>query len=90
MGHTLDLFWNVHKSHHQFYNPSPFSVIAEDYIDQIIGASPLLFIPAIVPINIDLLFFQVRFPIWNFIIDIFLILVCDIFLWLWCLSSLGS
>ncbi len=60
MGHTYDLLWNVHKSHHQFYNPTPFSVIAEDYLDQIVGASPLFLIPLIVPINIDLLFFQVR------------------------------
>ncbi|CAF1130883.1 unnamed protein product [Adineta steineri] len=58
IGHTTNLFWNIHKSHHQFYNPSPFSVIAEDYIDQIIGSSPLLLIPIFVPINIDLLFFQ--------------------------------
>jgi lathosterol oxidase len=60
MGHTIDLFWNIHKSHHQFYNPTPFSVIAEDYIDQVVGASPLFILPLIVPINIDLLFFQVR------------------------------
>jgi lathosterol oxidase len=60
IGHSYDLFWNIHKSHHQFYNPTPFSVIAEDYIDQIIGASPLIILPAIVPINIDLLFFQVN------------------------------
>ncbi|CAF1089303.1 unnamed protein product [Rotaria sordida] len=58
MGHTIDMLWNVHKSHHQFYNPTPFAVIAEDYVDQIVGASPLVFIPALVPINMDLLFFQ--------------------------------
>ena len=61
LGHKIDQLWNVHKSHHQFFNPSPFSVIAEDYIDQIIGASPLLVLPILVPINIDLLFFQVSF-----------------------------
>ena len=60
LGHTFDVFWNIHKSHHQFYNPTPFAVIAEDYIDQIVGASPLFLLPVIVPINIDLLFFQVR------------------------------
>jgi lathosterol oxidase len=60
MGHKFDILWNVHKSHHQFFNPTPFSVIAEDYIDQIVGASPLILLPLLVPINIDLLFFQVR------------------------------
>lgn len=58
-GHQYDYLWNYHKSHHQFYNPTPFSVIAEDYIDQIIGASPLFLLPVFLPINIDLLFFQV-------------------------------
>jgi lathosterol oxidase len=67
MGHTLNLFWNVHKCHHQFFNPTPFSVIAEDYIDQIIGASPLIILPFLVPINIDLLFFQVTILIFYFI-----------------------
>jgi lathosterol oxidase len=44
-----------------FFNPTPFAVIAEDYIDQIVGASPLILIPMIIPINMDLLFFQVCF-----------------------------
>ncbi len=61
MGHQLDYLWNIHKSHHQFFNPTPFAVIAEDYIDQIIGASPLIVIPILIPINMDLLFFQVRY-----------------------------
>ncbi|CAF1334026.1 unnamed protein product [Rotaria magnacalcarata] len=61
MGHTIDILWKVHKSHHQFYNPTPFAVIAEDYVDQIVGALPLVFIPALIPINMDLLFFQFAF-----------------------------
>ena len=93
MGHTIEICWNVHKSHHQFYNPTPFAVIAEDYIDQIIGASPLILLPAIVPINIDLLFFQVKILL--FLNDkhefVFVLnkIVCYILLWLWRLSSLG-
>lgn len=59
-GHIYRSLWKYHRSHHQFYNPSPFSVIAEDYLDQIVGASPLFLLPLVVPINIDLLFFQVR------------------------------
>ena len=59
LGHCYRSLWKYHKSHHQFYNPTPFSVIAEDYLDQIIGASPLFIVPVVVPINIDLLFFQV-------------------------------
>ena len=90
LGHTIDAFWNVHKFHHQFYNPTPFAVIAEDYIDQIIGASPLFVLPAIVPINIDLFFFQVNilFSQCKHIAFLFL-LVRNLFLWLWHLSSLG-
>ena len=61
MTHEYSFLWNIHKSHHQFYNPTPFSVIAEDYIDQIIGSSPLFLLPLIIPINIDLLFFQVKY-----------------------------
>jgi len=61
MTHKYDFLWKIHKSHHQFFNPTPFSVIAEDYIDQIVGSSPLFILPLIFPINVDLLFFQVKF-----------------------------
>ncbi|CAF4055208.1 unnamed protein product [Rotaria sp. Silwood2] len=60
MGYTIDVLWDVHKFHHQFYNPTPFAVIADEYFDQLVRASPLLLLPAIMPINMDLLFFQVR------------------------------
>lgn len=60
MGHTIDACWNIHKSHHQFYNPTPFAVIADEYVDQFVRALPLVIIPALIPTNMDLLFFQVR------------------------------
>jgi len=58
MGHTTETFWNVHKSHHRFYNPSPFAVIADDWFDQLARALPLLVFPIIMPINMDLIFLE--------------------------------
>ena len=58
LGHTDIKFWRHHKHHHVFHNPSPFSVIADEPVDQIFRASPLLLIPIIMPINMDLLFIQ--------------------------------
>ncbi|CAF4850244.1 unnamed protein product, partial [Rotaria socialis] len=46
------------KSHHQFFNPTPFAVIADEYLDQFVRALPLLILPALIPVNMDLLFFQ--------------------------------
>ena len=40
----------------QFYNPSPFAVIADEYLDQFVRASPLLWLPCLMPINMDMLF----------------------------------
>ncbi len=42
----------------QFYNPSPFSVIADEWADQIVRTLPLLLIPMALPTNMDLLFTQ--------------------------------
>lgn len=61
LGHTIESLWSVHKYHHQFFNPTPFAVIADEYLDQLVRASPLLFLPAMMPLNMDLLFFQVSF-----------------------------
>ena len=57
LGHTRAFWWRQHKHHHVFFNPSPFAVIADDYVDQLIRSAPLLFIPLLMPINMDLLFF---------------------------------
>jgi len=58
LGHTTKRGWEQHKYHHHFYNPSPFAVIADEYIDQFVRALPLLLFPLIAPVNIDVLFFE--------------------------------
>jgi len=56
LGHTRAFWWSQHKPHHAFANPSPFAVIADDHLDQLIRSAPLLVIPLCMPINMDLLF----------------------------------
>jgi Delta7-sterol 5-desaturase len=56
LGHITRLGWKEHKAHHVFHNPSPFAVIADDAVDQLIRATPMLLFPLIMPINMDLLF----------------------------------
>jgi len=56
LGHRLSFMWAVHKHHHVFYNPSPFAVIADEYLDQFVRSTPLCLLPMIMPINIDLMF----------------------------------
>ncbi|GAM17249.1 hypothetical protein SAMD00019534_004240 [Acytostelium subglobosum LB1] len=58
LGHKYDFFWNIHRYHHQFYNPSPFAVIADEYVDQLVRSAPLLLFPMIAPINMDMMFLQ--------------------------------
>jgi lathosterol oxidase len=57
LGHRLRVAWRQHKAHHVFHNPTPFSVIADEPVDQFVRALPLLLFPMLMPINIDLLFF---------------------------------
>jgi len=58
IGHITTRGWSQHKYHHLFYNPTPFAVIADEYIDQFVRAAPLLVFPLFFPINMDLMFFQ--------------------------------
>jgi lathosterol oxidase len=58
IGHITTTGWSQHKYHHLFYNPTPFAVIADEYLDQFVRAAPLLIFPLFFPINIDLMFFQ--------------------------------
>lgn len=58
LGHKYDYFWKIHKYHHQFYNPSPFAVIADEYVDQLVRSAPLLLFPMIAPVNMDMIFLQ--------------------------------
>jgi lathosterol oxidase len=57
-GHTNNTLWSAHKPHHQFFNPSPFAVIADEYLDQFMRALPLLLFPLVMPINMDMIFFE--------------------------------
>jgi len=57
-GHYFTSGWIVHKHHHVFFNPSPFAVIADEPIDQIMRSLPLLVFPVIMPLNIDILLAQ--------------------------------
>ena len=57
LGHTVKICWDVHRHHHVFYNPTPFSVISDEFIDQFVRALPLVVFPLVTPINMELLFF---------------------------------
>lgn len=57
LGHTTEFGWQQHKYHHKFYNPSPYAVIADEWVDQFVRALPLCIFPLIAPWNIDMLFF---------------------------------
>lgn len=56
LGHSYKFWWGQHKHHHVFFNPSPFSVIADDVVDQFIRSAPLLFIPMLIPVNMDMMY----------------------------------
>lgn len=56
LGHITRWGWKEHKSHHVFFNPSPFAVIADDWVDQLVRSAPMLLFPLIMPVNMDLLF----------------------------------
>lgn len=56
LGHTTRTGWKEHKAHHVFYNPSPFAVIADDWVDQLVRSLPMLLFPLVMPVNMDLLF----------------------------------
>ena len=56
LGHRFAAMWEFHRAHHVFFNPSPFAVIADEYVDQFMRSSPLLIIPLFIPINMDVLF----------------------------------
>jgi len=61
LGHTKPFFWLQHKSHHKFFNPTPFAVIADDFVDQFVRSLPLVFLPLMMPINMDLMFAEFVF-----------------------------
>ena len=56
VGHRFRWAWDNHKAHHRYYNPSPFAVIADDFIDQFVRSLPMVLFPLFFEVNIDLLF----------------------------------
>lgn len=56
LGHAIPALWKQHKNHHLFYNPSPFAVIADEAIDQLVRSLPMLIFPVLVPTNMDVLY----------------------------------
>ena len=48
--HRVPLLWAVHKHHHRYSNPTPLGVMADQPIDMLIKASPILWIPMLFPI----------------------------------------
>jgi len=61
LGHLTNFGWVQHKHHHVFFNPSPYSVIADEYVDQFVRSLPLVIFPMIMPINMDLMYFTFGF-----------------------------
>ena len=58
LGHRYAALWANHRHHHAFFNPTPFSVIADEYIDQLARSAPLVVLPCLFPVNQDMLFAQ--------------------------------
>uniref|UniRef100_A0A0G4G417 Fatty acid hydroxylase domain-containing protein n=1 Tax=Chromera velia CCMP2878 TaxID=1169474 RepID=A0A0G4G417_9ALVE len=57
LGHELDFLWRFHTHHHKFFNPTPWAVIADEPPDQIMRSLPLLVLPFVFRMNVDVLFF---------------------------------
>lgn len=58
MGHYSNYLWTKHKAHHKYFLPTPFSVIADDFFDQVTRTIPLILWPLFFNINLELLLFQ--------------------------------
>ena len=58
LGHKYKVFWEQHRHHHKFFNPSPFAVIADEFVDQFFRSMPMALFPLAMPINIDQMFFE--------------------------------
>jgi len=57
LGHTISSLWSTHRHHHKFYNPTPFAVETDDAVDQLVHTIPVLLIPLMLPVNLDVVFF---------------------------------
>lgn len=56
IGHRYTAMWEIHRHHHKFFNPTPFAVIADEWADQFVRTWPMIILPLVMPINMDLLF----------------------------------
>jgi lathosterol oxidase len=56
LGHQFVFMWQFHRAHHVFFNPTPFAVIADEYVDMFMRSLPMFLIPVLIPINMDVLF----------------------------------
>jgi Delta7-sterol 5-desaturase len=56
IGHRFKFMWKVHCHHHHFHNPSPYAVIADEPLDQFCRTLPMVLLPYLFKINMDLLF----------------------------------
>lgn len=57
IGHSYSCMWTWHRHHHVFFNPSPFSVVADEFVDQFFRALPLMLFPMVMATNLDVLWF---------------------------------
>lgn len=57
-GHTTRPLWIFHRFHHQFFNPSPYAVIADEFVDQLARSFPMVLGSIFLPLNVDLMLFQ--------------------------------
>lgn len=48
--HRSPLLWKIHKHHHRYANPTSFGVMADQPVDMLIKASPILWMPFLFPI----------------------------------------
>lgn len=56
LGHEWRPTWRHHKHHHTYFNPTPFAVIADESLDNLMRGLPMLFFPLLMPTNLDMLF----------------------------------
>lgn len=90
IGHSYPFFWSIHKHHHRFYNPTPFAVIADEYLDQFVRTWPMVILPLLTPINLVSRYFCIiSLIILNEFIGSIIPNLRNAVLWLWGLPSLG-
>lgn len=49
--HRNRFLWKFHKKHHQFPNPTPYTVLSDHPVDMWVKSSPLVWVPFLFPIS---------------------------------------